>query len=170
MYIGWPVDSPPDILGHSSQQERTQGSAEGPQGQAIGSNLEGLRSSPRNNLFLSSFDMQFLSYLSPLGTGTSHRQAATHQWLRDEQRRGRARRVGSQPQHLGLVLCCVVVSMLCALRSMVSVVSTHSGPIVPYLLVVKSQLTVDITHVLLEAKLSSRKHHMLLIKVGSQHS
>lgn len=113
MYIGWPVDSLPDILGHSSHQERTQGSTEGPQGQAVGSNLDGLKSSPRNNLFLSSFDVQFLPYLSPLGTGTSHRQAATYQRLRDEQRRGGAPRVGSQPQHLGLVLCCVVVSMLC---------------------------------------------------------
>lgn len=77
--------------------------------------------------------------------------------------------MGSQPQHPGLVLCCVVMSMLCALRSMVPVASTHLRPI-PHLLVVKAQLSADITHVLLEAKLSSRKPHMSLTELSSQDS
>lgn len=39
-----------------------------------------------------------------------------------------------------------------SLRSVAPVASTHLGPIVPHFLVVKLQLSVDITYVLLEAK------------------
>lgn len=136
--------------------------------QAVGNSLDGLKSSSRNNPFLSFFDVQSLPYL-PFSTWywPRHWWQATHQWLRDEQRRGRAPRVVSQAQHLGHVLCCALVSMLCALKSMVPMASTHVGLIIPHLLVVKPQLTADITHVLLEAKLSSRKPHVFL---GSQHS
>lgn len=122
VYIEWPADSPPDILSHSSHQERTQDSAEDPQGQAVGNCLDGLKSPPRNKRFLSSFDVQIHPLSFPTWYWHKSQASSYQQWLRDKLRKGGAPRGGSQAQHLGHVLCWVVVSMPCALRGTVPTV------------------------------------------------